>query len=213
MGDGRGNARPARIVVQALVGGAVSKDIGGDFGAGALLAAIGRVMNAESGLALREAFDDLADSLRPLRRETMDGIAAAFCDEGGCAFTEAHGVEIGANIYQAGAAAYRLDAFRLGNARGVDLDPDLYAVGDVHTHPVGSKDGMSGWIAVREGRFSSSEGADIAMNFRHERPGYVARSGDRALWRFDWLQAVRAIDQAQASGGNADGQDFVRRIR
>jgi len=50
IGDGRANARPARIVVQALVGGAVSKGIGGDFGAGALLAAIGRVMNAESAL-------------------------------------------------------------------------------------------------------------------------------------------------------------------
>jgi len=211
IGDGRANARPARIVVQALVGGAVSKGIGGDFGAGALLAAIGRVMNAESGLALREAFDDLITALRPLRRGKMDEIAAAFCDEGGCAFTEKHGVEIGANIYQAGAAGYRLDAFRLGNARGVDLDPDKYAVGDVHTHPVGAESGMSGWVAVRSGVYDDSGAGDIALNQQRGRFGYVARGGDRAIWKYDWIKATRAIETAKSVGGNADGKaDLLR---
>jgi len=57
-------------VVQALVGGAVSKGIGGDFGAGALLAAIGRVMNAESSLAVDDVFEHFS-----YRTAEVDSIA------------------------------------------------------------------------------------------------------------------------------------------
>lgn len=116
-----------------------------------------RVVNpspeAKRAFALLEAA--LSKSSFDNADQAIDAFEKAFLP-----FTERYGVEVGANIDKQG--DYWVRDITLGNSHEVDVPISGLTVFFVHTHPKGSRDGLSGYVALHRGVITAYDDAGHA---------------------------------------------------
>jgi hypothetical protein len=127
-------------------------------------------------------------------------------------WTEKYGAEAGANIVKV-RGGYGVTDLMMGTPWGVSAVSNPDALADVHTHPIGAKDGISGWAVVSKGRYSDSQTGDIAIFNFNRVNGYVFRGGDGAVWEYDFSGFNAARIAAERHGTSISSNDYIRKIR
>lgn len=149
---------------------------------------LSRSFNAVTGSSIREAADACAELALP--------------------FTKKWGWEIGANIVGA-LISFMIRDSTLGSEMSAAIPRNDLAVADVHTHPAGAPDGLSGGVSYSSATGLREPTGDMQTNFARRTDGYVYRAGG-GRWHFDRSAFVRDLGKAQDQGLTLRSWDYVK---